>query len=118
DRDQRSKATEESATAAARSRSSWSSICTLLAGTAAQHVQARRTPEPRGDPMRAFAVEEFGAEGSVRELPDPTPADGQVRVRVEAASVNPADLAVLRGPTRTSPSTTSRWSPASTWPAL
>ncbi|TMB81946.1 MAG: NADP-dependent oxidoreductase [Chloroflexi bacterium] len=47
--------------------------------------------------MRAFAVEEFGAEGSVRELPDPTPADGQVRVRVEAASVNPADLAVLRG---------------------
>lgn len=47
--------------------------------------------------MRAYAIVEFGAEGSVHELPDPMPGDGQVRVRVEAASVNPADLAMLSG---------------------
>ena len=47
--------------------------------------------------MRAFAVDEFGGPGSVRELPDPTPGEGQIRVKVEAASVNPADLAMLSG---------------------
>jgi NADPH2:quinone reductase len=45
--------------------------------------------------MRAFAIDEFGAQGSIHELPDPTPGEGQVRVRVEAASVNPADLGML-----------------------
>lgn len=47
--------------------------------------------------MRAFAIDEFGAQGSIHELPDPTPGEGQVRVRVEAASVNPADLGMLSG---------------------
>jgi NADPH:quinone reductase len=47
--------------------------------------------------MRAFALDEFGAQGSVHELPDPTPGEGHVRIRVEAASVNPADLGMLRG---------------------
>jgi NADPH:quinone reductase-like Zn-dependent oxidoreductase len=47
--------------------------------------------------MRAYAIDEFGAEGSVHELPDPIPGDGQVRVRVGAASVNPADLGMLSG---------------------
>ena len=47
--------------------------------------------------MRAFAIDEFGAAGSVRELPEPVPAEGQVRVRVEAAAVNQADNAMLGG---------------------
>ena len=47
--------------------------------------------------MRAFAIDEFGAQGSVRELPDPEPGDGQVRVRVEAAAVNPADVWMASG---------------------
>jgi len=47
--------------------------------------------------MRAFAIDDFGATGSVHDLPDPEPAEGQVRVRVEAASVNPADLGMLGG---------------------
>jgi NADPH2:quinone reductase len=47
--------------------------------------------------MRAFAIDEFGAQGSVRDLPDPTPGEGQVRVRVEAASVNPADAWMANG---------------------
>ncbi len=47
--------------------------------------------------MRAFAIDQFGAPGSVRELPVPVPAEGQVRVRVEAASINPADVAMLSG---------------------
>jgi len=47
--------------------------------------------------MRAFAIDAFGARGSVRDLPDPTPGEGQVRVRVEAASVNPADAWMANG---------------------
>ena len=47
--------------------------------------------------MRAFAIDEFGATGSIHELPEPVPAEGQVRVHVEAASINPADVGMLGG---------------------
>jgi NADPH:quinone reductase len=47
--------------------------------------------------MRAFAIEEFGKPGSVQEVPVPEPAEGQVRIRVAVASVNPFDNAVLNG---------------------
>ena len=47
--------------------------------------------------MRAFAFDEFGVPGTVHDLPEPTPGDGQVRVRIEAASVNPADLGMIGG---------------------
>lgn len=47
--------------------------------------------------MRAFAIDEFGKPGSVHELPVPEPAGGEVRVRVEAASLNPFDRFVLTG---------------------
>ena len=47
--------------------------------------------------MRAFTLAEFGAQGSIQEVPVPTPKEGQVRVRIEAASVNPADVAMLSG---------------------
>jgi NADPH:quinone reductase len=47
--------------------------------------------------MRAFAIDEFGAAGSIRQVPDPIAGDGQVRVRVEAAAVNPADIAMSAG---------------------
>lgn len=47
--------------------------------------------------MRAYAIDEFGAPGSIHDLPEPAPGEGQVRVRVEAASVNPADLGFLGG---------------------
>ena len=47
--------------------------------------------------MRAFAADEFGGQGSIHEVPIPEPAEGQVRVRVEAASVNPADNLMLSG---------------------
>ena len=47
--------------------------------------------------MRAFALDSFGEPGSVRELPIPTPADGQVLVRVRAAGVNPFDAFVAQG---------------------
>jgi len=47
--------------------------------------------------MRAFALNAFGEPGSIHELPDPEPAEGHVRVRVAAASLNPFDNFVLQG---------------------
>lgn len=47
--------------------------------------------------MRAYAIDEFGREGSVHELPLPEPGPGEVRVRVAAASINPFDNSVLKG---------------------
>jgi NADPH:quinone reductase-like Zn-dependent oxidoreductase len=47
--------------------------------------------------MRAFALDEFGQPGSVHDLPDPEPAEKEVRVRVSAASINPFDNFVLQG---------------------
>lgn len=47
--------------------------------------------------MRAFAFDAFGQPGSIHDVPEPEPADGQVRVRVAAAALNPFDNAVLGG---------------------
>jgi NADPH2:quinone reductase len=47
--------------------------------------------------MRAFAIDDFGQRGSIRDLPDPVPGDGEVLVRMAAASVNPVDAAVMAG---------------------
>ena len=47
--------------------------------------------------MRAFAIDAFGQPGSIHDLPEPEPAEGQVRVRVAAASINPFDHVVLQG---------------------
>src|SRR4029077_11896991 len=47
--------------------------------------------------MRAYAIDEFGKPGSIREVPDPEPAAGQVRVRVAASALNPFDNAVANG---------------------
>jgi NADPH2:quinone reductase len=47
--------------------------------------------------MRAFALDAFGQPGSIHDLPDPEPAENEVRVRVAAASINPFDNAVLMG---------------------
>jgi NADPH2:quinone reductase len=47
--------------------------------------------------MRAFALDAFGQPGSIHDVPEPAPAEGQVRVRVAAASLNPFDNVVLQG---------------------
>jgi NADPH:quinone reductase-like Zn-dependent oxidoreductase len=47
--------------------------------------------------MKAFAMDEFGQPGSLHELPVPEPAEGQVRVRVAVAGLNPFDNAVVQG---------------------
>jgi NADPH:quinone reductase len=47
--------------------------------------------------VRAFVVEQLGETGSVRDVPAPEPEPGEVLVRVRSASVNPADVGVVRG---------------------
>lgn len=47
--------------------------------------------------MRAFAYDEFGKPGSVRDVEVPVPEGDQVLVRVRAASVNPWDVVVVNG---------------------
>jgi NADPH:quinone reductase-like Zn-dependent oxidoreductase len=47
--------------------------------------------------MRAFAIDEFGAPGSVREMPIPDPGEGEVLVSVHAAGVNPVDPGYASG---------------------
>ena len=47
--------------------------------------------------MKAFALDGFGEQGSVRDLPVPDPVEGQLRLRVIAAGSNPFDVAVVQG---------------------
>lgn len=49
--------------------------------------------------MRAILQDVYGGPDTLRvgEVPDPTPGRGQVRVRVKASSVNPADVFFMRG---------------------
>ena len=44
--------------------------------------------------MRAVVLPEFGSATEIRDIAVPQPAEGEVRVRVHAASVNGFDLAV------------------------
>ena len=47
--------------------------------------------------MRAFAIDGFGQVGSIRELPEPVPGEGEVLVELRAAGVSTTDLAVMVG---------------------
>jgi NADPH:quinone reductase len=48
--------------------------------------------------VRAVRVGQFGIDNlQVRELPDPAPGTGEVLIATEAATVNPADAAVVTG---------------------
>ena len=50
--------------------------------------------------MRAIVFDRFGEPGDVlklREVPDPVPGPGEVRVRMIASPVNPSDLLVVKG---------------------
>jgi NADPH2:quinone reductase len=50
--------------------------------------------------MRAYALDEFGKPGTVRDLPTPEPLEGQVLVRVHEAGLNAFDVAVINGSTK------------------
>jgi NADPH:quinone reductase-like Zn-dependent oxidoreductase len=47
--------------------------------------------------MKAFAIDELGQPGSVREIPVPEPGQAEVRIRVAAAGLNPFDSSVVQG---------------------
>src|SRR5205807_8923210 len=56
-------------------------------------------PAPEGDDMQAVGMHETGDPGVLRleEAEQPEPDDGQVLIRVRAASVNPIDWKQRRG---------------------
>ena len=47
--------------------------------------------------MKAIAVEQFGQQPRLMELPVPEPARGEVLVAIEAASINPMDWKIAEG---------------------
>ena len=47
--------------------------------------------------MKAIAVESFGQQPRLMELPDPEPGPGEVLVSIDAASVNPMDWKAAQG---------------------
>ena len=48
--------------------------------------------------MQAVQVERFGVENlKVQEVADPVPGPGEVLIATEAATINPADLAIVTG---------------------
>ncbi|GAA0346950.1 zinc-binding dehydrogenase [Actinoallomurus spadix] len=47
--------------------------------------------------MRAIGIAHFGETPALREVPVPEPGGGEVRVAIEAASINPLDLAIASG---------------------
>jgi NADPH:quinone reductase-like Zn-dependent oxidoreductase len=47
--------------------------------------------------MKAIRVNEWGKPVELEDVPQPTPADDEVLVRVRAASINPFDIAVAAG---------------------
>ena len=51
--------------------------------------------------MRAVVIESHGAAPVVREIPDPVPGQGEVLVRIAAASLNPFDRFVASGAAKT-----------------
>lgn len=50
--------------------------------------------------MRAYALDEFGKPGTVRDLPTPHAAEGQVLIKVKAAGLNAFDISVINGNTK------------------
>jgi NADPH:quinone reductase-like Zn-dependent oxidoreductase len=48
--------------------------------------------------MKSVKVGQFGVEHlKVAEVPDPTPGQGEVLIATEAATINPADFALVTG---------------------
>jgi NADPH:quinone reductase len=47
--------------------------------------------------MKAFAIDELGQPGSMRDIQEPDPGEDEVRIRVAAAGLNPFDSAVVQG---------------------
>jgi NADPH:quinone reductase len=47
--------------------------------------------------MKAYVLDELGEPGAVRDIPVPEPEEGEVRVKIAAAGLNPFDAYVIRG---------------------
>jgi len=55
------------------------------------------TVPPPVKTMRALVLEDFTNPAKFKEIPIPTPKDGEVLIKMESAPINPSDLAFLKG---------------------
>src|SRR5260370_1678197 len=75
--------------------------------TTARRPQSLRSTKfrERVHSMQAIAVNEYGAEPTVMELPKPRPGPGQILIKIRAAGMNPMDRKISRSlaPGRSAP---------------
>lgn len=69
----------------------------LKKDTPTEEIPLDKNGIPTDGKMRAVIMDKFGDTLRVERIPIPKPASGQVLVKVEAAAINPSDLAFIMG---------------------
>ena len=60
-------------------------------------LSAGSAEDAREVAMHAIAVNEYGADPALVELPTPRPEPGQILIKIRSAGMNPGDLQIANG---------------------